>query len=77
MVLYGIKNLLSIKNILKTLPSSGVINYIKIYKNNVLEKHSEGTRLNGIKYNSTKKVPLVLYLQNPVFGIEIFTNNKK
>ena len=30
MVLYTIKNLLSIKDILKTLPSSGINNYIKI-----------------------------------------------
>ena len=30
MVLYTIKNLFAIKNILKTLPSSGINNYIKI-----------------------------------------------
>ena len=30
MVLYTIKNVLSIKDILKTLPSSGINNYIKI-----------------------------------------------
>ena len=30
MVLYTIKNLLPIKDILKTLPSSGISNYIKI-----------------------------------------------
>ena len=30
MVLYTVKNLLSIKDILKTLPSSGINNYIKI-----------------------------------------------
>ena len=30
MVLYPIKNLLPIKDILKTLPSSGINNYIKI-----------------------------------------------
>ena len=30
MVLYTIKNLLPIKDILKTLPSSGINNYIKI-----------------------------------------------
>ena len=38
MVLYTIKNLLPIKDILKTLPSSGVNNYIKICKDGVLEK---------------------------------------
>ena len=31
MVPYTIKNLLSIKDILKTLPSSGINNYIKIF----------------------------------------------
>ena len=31
MVHYTIKNLLSIKDILKTLPSSGIKNYIKIF----------------------------------------------
>ena len=36
MVLYAIKNILPIKDVLKTLPSSGVDNYIKICKNNVL-----------------------------------------
>ena len=38
MVLYTIKNLLTIKDILKTLPSSGINNYIKICKDSVLEK---------------------------------------
>ena len=32
MVLYTIKNLLPIKDLLKTLPSSGIDNYIKIYQ---------------------------------------------
>ena len=32
MVLYTIKNLLPIKDILKTLPSSGINNYIKTYQ---------------------------------------------
>ena len=32
MVLYAIKNLLPIKDILKTLPSSGINNYIKIWQ---------------------------------------------
>ena len=38
MVLYTIKNLLSIKDIFKTLTSSGINNYIKICKDSVLEK---------------------------------------
>ena len=38
MVLYTIKKLLLIKDILKTLPSSGIHNYIKICKDSVLEK---------------------------------------
>ena len=38
MVLYTIKSLLPIKDILKTVPSSGINNYIKICKENVLEK---------------------------------------
>ena len=38
MVLYTIKNLLPIKDILKTLSSSGINNYNKICKDNVLEK---------------------------------------
>ena len=38
MVLYAIKNLLLIKDILKTLPASGINNYIKIQKCSVVEK---------------------------------------
>ena len=38
MVLYTAKNLLPIKDILITLPSSGINNYIKIRKNSTLEK---------------------------------------
>ena len=42
MILHTIKNLLRIKDILKTLPSSRISNYIKIRflesKDNVLEK---------------------------------------
>ena len=38
MALYRIKNFWPIKYILKTLPSSGVKNYIKICKCSVLEK---------------------------------------
>ena len=39
MVLYTIKNLLPIKDILKTLPSSGINNYIKILQ----RQHSRKT----------------------------------
>ena len=38
MALYTIKNILPTKDILKTLPSSGINNYIKICKDSVLEK---------------------------------------
>ena len=38
MVLYITENSLTIKDIFKTLPSSGINNYIKIQKDNVLEK---------------------------------------
>ena len=38
MVLYTIKNLLPIKDILETLPSSGINNYIEICKYKILEK---------------------------------------
>ena len=45
MVLYTIKNLLPIKDILKTLTSSIINNYIKILKFKVLEKNRDGTLL--------------------------------
>ena len=38
MVLYTIKNLLPVKDILKTLPSRGINNYSEMRKDNVLEK---------------------------------------
>ena len=38
MVLYAIKNLLSIKDIFKTLASCGINNYIKNCKDSVIEK---------------------------------------
>ena len=38
MILYEIINLLPIKDILKTFPSSGIHNYIKIQKDSILEK---------------------------------------
>ena len=44
MVLYTIKNLLPIKDILKTLPSSGISNYIKI----VQRQRSRKTAVKGL-----------------------------
>ena len=44
MVLYTIKNLLPIKDILKTLPSSGISNYIKI----VQRQSSRKTAVKGL-----------------------------
>ena len=38
MVLYTIKNLLPLEDILKALPSSGIIRHIKIRKDRILEK---------------------------------------
>ena len=78
MVVYVIKNLLPIKDILKTISSSGINNYIKILQ----RLHSRKTMVNELgKMKKEKivlrKVPAVLYLQNLVFGIKIFTNNKK
>ena len=35
MVLYTTKNLLPIKDILKTLPSSGIKNYIRLYSSGI------------------------------------------
>ena len=78
MVLCTIKNLLPIKDILTRLPSSGINNYIKIQQ----RKHSRKTavkELGKMKYDKIvlKTGPPALYLQNPVFGIKVFTNNKK
>ena len=44
MVLYTIKNLLPIKDILRTLPSSGISNYIKI----VQRQRSRKTAVKGL-----------------------------
>ena len=38
MVIYTIKNFLPVKDILKTLPSRSINNYIKIQEDSVLEK---------------------------------------
>ena len=78
MVLYTIENLLPIKDTLKTLPSSGINNCIKIQQ----RQRSRKTTVKELgKMESDKKIlktaPPVLYLQNPVFGIKVITNNKK
>ena len=77
-VLYIIKSLLPIKDILKTLPSSGINNYIKILQRQCSRKTAvkEVAKMDKDKI-VLKKVHPVLYLQNPVFSIIIFTNNKK
>ena len=63
MVLYTIKSVLSIKDIVKTLPSNGNNNYIKMQKSNVLENNSEGTQQKyRIDRIVLKKVSLVLHL---------------
>ena len=48
MILHTIKNVLLIKDILKTLPSSGINNNIKIFAKKAFQKNNgEGTRQNG------------------------------
>ena len=78
MVLYTIKNLLSIKDILKTLPSSGIYNYIKIQQKQRSRKAGV-KKLGKMKKDKIvpKTSPPVLDLQNPLFGIKVFTNKKK
>ena len=78
MVLYTIKNLLPIKDILKTLPSTGINNYIKIQQRQRSRKTGM-KELGKMKQDKIvlKTAPTVLYLQNPVFGIKVITNNKK
>ena len=77
MVLYTIKNLLIIKNILKTLPSSGINNYIKVLQRQRSRKTmvKELVKMEKNKI-SLRKIPPVLYLLNLVFGIKIVTNTK-
>ena len=77
MVLYTTKNLLPIKYILSTLPSSGVNNYMKTQQ----RQRSRKTAVKKLgKMEQNKIVPKtghpVLYLQNPVSGIKSFANNK-
>ena len=52
MVLYTIKNLLPIQDILKTLPSSGINNYIKIFQRQCSRKTAVR---NSAKWNKIKQ----------------------
>ena len=77
MVLYTIKNLLPVKDILKTLPCSDINNYIKIQQ----RQRSRKTAVEELEKMEKDKTVLkasspVLYLQNPVFSIKLFKNNK-
>ena len=78
MVLYVIKSLLPIKDRLKTLPSSGINNYIRIQRRQRSRKAAM-KELGKMQQDKIvlKTAPTVLYLQNPVFGIKVITNNKK
>ena len=78
MVLYTIKMLFPIKDVLKTLPASGINNYIKILQRQS-SRRTMMKKLGKMEKDKTplRKVPPVLYVQNLVFGIKIFTNNKK
>ena len=69
---------MSIKDILKMLPSIGISNYIKILQRQCSRKRAV-KELSKMEKDKTvvKKVPPVLYLYNPVFGLKIFVNNKK
>ena len=63
MVLYTIKNLLLIKGILKTLPSSGINNYIKILQRQCSRKTAVKELGKMELYKIVlKKGPPVLYL---------------
>ena len=64
MILYTIKNLLPVKVILKTLPSSGINKYIKILQRQRSRKTvvGEGTWKKELDKIVLKKVPPVLYL---------------
>ena len=63
MVLYTIKNLLPIKDILKTLPSSGINNYIKILQRQC-SRRTAVEELGKMESDKTvlKNVPQRLYL---------------
>ena len=78
MVLYITKNLLHLKDVLKTLPSSGINNYINILQRQRSRK-TEVKELGKMEWDKIvlRKVLPVLHLSNLVFGIKIFINNKK
>ena len=78
MVLYTIKNLLPIKDILKTLPCSDIKNYIKIQQIQRSRKRAV-KELGKMELDKIipKAGPPVLYLQNLVFDIKVFANNTK
>ena len=62
------KNLLYLKHILRTLPSSGIKNYIKIRKGSVLEKQQ---LRNSTKWkNFLQCIYAILF-----FGMTVYTNN--
>ena len=63
MVLYTIKNLLLIKDILKTLPSSGIHNYIKILQRQCSRKTAvkELAKWNKIKQYKKKFLHCCIY----------------
>ena len=55
MVVYTIENLLHVKDILKTIPSS-FINYTEMQKDNVVEKQQwRNSTKSGKRWNSSKK----------------------
>ena len=64
MVLYTIKNFLPIKDLLKSLPSSGINNYIKMLQRQCSRKTAV-KELGRMEQDKTvlKKVPPMLYLQ--------------
>ena len=61
MVLYAIKSLLLIKDILNTLPSSGINNQIKIPKDSVLQKELTTAQNNERETSNLYSSPLGLY----------------
>ena len=77
MVPYTIKNLLPIKDILKTIPFSGINNYIKILQRQRSTK-TVVKELSKIELDKIvlKKVPPVLYLHtitSKLFSLAYFT----
>ena len=67
MVVYTIENLLHVKDILKTIPSS-FINYTEMQKDNVLEKQQwEGTQRKVEKDEIVLKKVYIAILEEPFF----------